>query len=145
MSNRFLQQQVDDYLDQVGFLDIGVAPPGLLTVLVGEKIRITATVQYRGPAGNYLFRASIVQKYGLDYVVQAYSEKIYSLVQSATWTTYTLVSGDVVVGGTSLDTTRPVDVQVEFGDKWARVEGALTVIGVAAFQALTITDYSKVV
>lgn len=144
MRDLALQQQVDDYLRQVELGDIAMAPPGVLTVLVGDHIRITATVQYRGPAYNAVYRASIVQKIGTDYVVQAFSQVTIAFAQSAAWVTYTMVSPDIVVGGASLDTTRNADVQVEVGSLWARVEGVLSVIGASQFQALAITDYSKV-
>ncbi len=144
MRNIALQQQVDDYLRQVELGDIALAPPGVLTVLVGDNIRVTATVQYRGPAYAAVYRASIVQKIGLDYVVQAFNSTTIQFPQSAAWITYTLVSGNIVVGGTSLDTSRNADVQVEIGPLWARADGVLSVIGASQFQALTITDYSKV-
>ncbi len=143
MRNFALQQQVDDFLQQVELGDIAMAPPGVLTVLVGDSIRVTATVQYRGPAYSAVYRASIVQKIGTDYVVQAYNSTTINFPQSAAWITYTLVSGLIAVGGASLDTSRNADVQVEIGPLWARAEGVLSVIGAAQFQLLTITDYSK--
>ena len=125
---------------------VGVAPPGKLTVMQGDIVRVTFSFSYRGTALNFSMRAAIGNK-GVTFDEIAYATKALSVPASADFITYT-DSVDI--------STSPISPQANL-DLYAKLTGIpgadlftpyyldiIDVLGAPEFQDFVITDYSKV-
>ena len=126
---------------------LGVAPPGKLTVMVGDTVRVTLTIKYRGSAVSGKCHVTFGQKdtwFNEDGNKQV--DVSVSFGPNADWKTYT-ITADVYIGGST---------GVNY-DLYAKIMGVpgpdiftptymnvLDVIGAPEFKDFVITDYSKV-
>ena len=127
--------------------EIGVAPGGLLTVMPGDKVRVTAQVDYMGGAINDVFYVAIGQRHPIIGFDEWWVAQVpISLAASTTWKTYTLTA-DVQIPSTEKNTNLcdvycKIKGHLEAG--LPEYDGVIQVVGAPSFQNFKITDYSKV-
>jgi len=126
--------------------ETGIAPPGKLTVMRGDRVRVTIGFNYRGTALSFSFRAAIGNK-GYIFDEIAYATKAISLPASADFLGYTSFV-DI--------STAAITPQANL-DLYAKLTGlpgadlltpyyldVIDVLGAPEFSGFAITDYSKV-
>jgi len=126
---------------------LGVAPPGKLTALVGDTVRVTLTVKYRGQAISGKIHVTFGQK---DTLFNEDGNKQTDIPVSfgpdMDWKTYTFTA-DVYIGGntgTNYDLYAKI-MSVPGADIFTSTYmNVLDVLGAPEFQDFRITDYSKV-
>lgn len=138
------QRQVNAIL---GGLD--VAPPGKLTVMVGNIVRVTLSVGYRGSA---ISGAKIHIAFGQkDTLFNEDGNKQGDILNvsfgpDSDWKSYTFTK-DILIGGssgTNYDLYAKI-MSVPGGDVFTPTYlNVLDVLGAPEFQNFAITDYSKV-
>jgi len=126
---------------------VGVAPSGKLTVMIGDTVRVTHTVRYRGKSISGKIHTAFGQKdttFNEDGNKQ--TEIPVSFGPDSDWKTYT-IPVDVYIGGntgTNYDLYSKLmslpGVTDIFTPTYLNV---LDVIGAPEFQDFKITDYSK--
>jgi len=135
---------------------VGVAPTGTLSsVMPGDKVRVTATVQYKGPAYTDTFYAAIGEWRGVTWPTDiGYFDEIWegssSVSFSATndWATYTL-KADIPITEIGLFPWTPglFDLYAKLskaGILTPRYDNVIEIMLKPQFQNFVITDYSKV-
>ncbi|MBA7634816.1 hypothetical protein ES703_42414 [subsurface metagenome] len=128
--------------------NIGVAPPGKLTVMVGDTVRVTLRVQYRGEAISGKCHVTFGQQNAF-FNEDGNKQKDISVSfgPDMDWETYTLTT-DIYIGGatgTNYDLYAKLmelpGVTDIFTPTYLNV---LDVVGAPEFKEFKITDYSKV-
>lgn len=127
---------------------LGVAPSGKLTVMVGDTVRVTLSVRYRGIAISGKIHIAFGQKDTLfNEDGNKRLENAISFGPDNDWKTYT-ITRDIYIGGntgTNYDLYAKLmslpGVTDIFTPTYLNV---LDVIGAPEFQDFKITDYSKV-
>ena len=109
---------------------LGVAPPGKLTALVGDTVRVTLTVKYRGQAISGKIHVTFGQKATLFNEDGNKQTDIPVYIGGNTGTNYDLYAKIMSVPGADIFTSTYMNV--------------LDVLGAPEFQDFRITDYSKV-
>ena len=129
--------------------NIGVAalPGEKLQVEVGDRVRVRATLDYKGPAISDTFYGAIGNRawYGFDEII--YGSAPVSFYHSYDWTTYELVVDIPVTAaispGTDYDLyVKLLDHRTEAG--MPEVDNVIDVLGVVEFRNFTIASYEKV-
>ena len=126
---------------------LGVAPSGKLTVMVGDTVRVTLSVRYRGQSVSGKIHIAFGQKdtlFNEDGNKQL--ENAISFGPDSDWKTYT-ITRDIYIGGNT-------GTNYDLYAKLMSLPGAdvftptylnvLDVIGAPEFDDFKITDYSKV-
>ncbi len=126
---------------------LGVSPGQQLTVWPGDKVRVTATVQYMGPALSDTFYVAIGQRHPVTGFAEWWVAQVsISFTKCTSWTTFTLTA-DVQIP-TSETANNLCDVYCKIkGHTEAGLpeyDGVINVVAAAQFQNFKITDYSKV-
>ncbi len=127
---------------------IGVAPSGKLTVMVGDTVRVTLSVRYRGQSISGKCHVAFGQKDTLfNEDGNKQKEIAVSFGPDSDFKTYT-ITADIYIGGntgTNYDLYAKLmslpGVTDIFTPTYLNV---LDVIGAPEFQDFKITDYSKV-
>ncbi len=135
------EQQVQSILG-----GLGVAPSGKLTVVSGQKIRLTATLQYRGPALSDTFYAALGSRGATGFNEWRVGQKTVTFAQSADWVTYTLqVDIDTTGVANNVNCDLYCKLVSHSGAGMPEVDDVIDIIGAAPeFQNFKITDYSAV-
>ena len=122
---------------------VGVAPGTKLTVVPGEKIRLTATIQHLGPAVTATFYAALGNRGSLGFDEWRVGQTSVSFNQDTVWNTYPM---SVVIDTTGLNTNTSCDLYCKLaeypGAGMPEVDNVIDIAG-ATFQNFSITDYSK--
>jgi len=124
-----------------------VAPGQLLTVMPGDKVRVTATVDYMGGALSDVFYVAIGQRHPVTGFAEWWVAQVaISFAASTTWKTYALTA-DVQIPSTETATNLcdvycKIKGHLEAG--LPEYDGVIQVVGAPSFQNFKITDYSKV-
>ncbi len=127
-------------------LGVAVAPGTKLQVISGQKIRLTATIDYMGPAVSATFYAALGSRGVFGFNEWAVGQKAVSFAQSVSWVTYTLTA-DIDTTGIANNTNLDLYCKLaEYpGAGMPEVDDVIDIIGAApTFQNFKITDYSKV-
>lgn len=125
---------------------VAAVPGQKLSVMVGDKVRVKATVLYRGPALSDTFYGAIGERRitGFDEII--HGSVPFSFPASIAWVTYELTT-DIPIT-TAIEPRADYDLYVKImGHLEAglpEVAKCIDVIGVPEFQNFQITDYSKV-
>lgn len=124
-----------------------VAPPGKLTVMVGDTVRVTLTVRYRGSAvSGVCYIAFGLQDTWFNEDANKTGQIPVSFGPDSDWETYT-ITVDIYIGG---NTGLNYDLYAKlislpgpdvFTPTYLNV---LDVLGAPEFEDFRITDYSKV-
>ncbi len=134
---------VEQFLQSIG---IAVLPGEKLTVMVGDTIRVGATIDYRGPAISDTFYGAIGTRgaFGFDEII--YGSVPVSFPQSFDWLSYELTVDIPVTTAISPGTDYDLYVKLvghpEAG--MPEVDDVIDVMGVAEFRDFTIASYEKV-
>jgi len=123
---------------------LGVAPPGKLTVMRGDIVRMTVAFNYRGSAINVTLRCSIGQKNLGVFDEIAYATKPISLPQSMDFVPYEAyadISTAAIAPGMNYDIEAKIEEYT--GQTLVKVDNVIDVLGEPEFQNFVITDYSK--
>jgi len=87
-------------LEEVEGPGLEVAPGQLLTVMPGDKVRVTATVDYMGGALSDVFYVAIGQRHPVTGFAEWWVAQVaISFAASTTWKTYALTA-DVQIPST---------------------------------------------
>lgn len=124
---------------------LGVAPPGKLTVMRGDIVRMTVAFSYRGSAQNVTLRCSIGKRTVGIFDEIAYATKAISLPQSSNFVPYTAfadISTSPIAPGTDYDIEAKISEYT--GQTLVKIDNVIDVLGAPEFQDFRITDYSKV-
>jgi hypothetical protein len=126
---------------------VGVAPGTKLQVAAGDTVRVTATIEYMGPALSDTFRAAIGTRgfAGFDEILVG--QVGVTLGPSLTaFTTYTLTVNIPITSAISPGTNYDLYVKLagHTGAGMPEVDDVIDVVGAPTFQNFRITDYSKV-
>ncbi len=127
-------------------LGIAVAPGTKLQVVAGQKIRLTATIDYMGPAISATFYAALGSRGLTGFNEWAVGQKVVSFAQSGSFITYTLTA-DIDTTGIANNTDLDLYCKlVEYpGAGMPEVDNVIDIVGgTPTFQNFKITDYSKV-
>ena len=123
---------------------LGVAPPGKLTVMRGETVRMTVAFNYRGSAISVTLYGSIGQiRLGVFDEI-AVGQKTISLPSATTWisrTEYVDIVTTPISPGTNYDIYAKIKEYP--GQALVEIADVIDVIGAPEFQDFRITDYSK--
>jgi len=124
--------------------ELAVAPGTKLTVLSGQKIRLTATIQHFGAAVSATFYAALGNRGVLGFDEWRVGRKSVSFTQDTTWKSYTLTV-DIDTTGLGNETNADLYCKLlEYPDAgMPEVDNVVDIIA-AAFQNFAITDYSVV-
>ena len=138
-----MYRQIEQLLEG---MELGVAPPGKLTVMRGDTVRVTVGFSYRGTALSFSLRAAIGNK-GVTFDEIAFATKAISLPASGAFVAYTSFV-DI--------STAAITPQANL-DMYAKLTGlpgadlltpyyldVIDVLGAPEFSGFAITDYSKV-
>jgi len=123
---------------------VAAVPGEKLTVFGGETVRVTARVEYRGPAISDRLYAAIGERGIFFDEIWAGTGPLVDLAASADWETYTLTV-DIPT-----DTAHPhVDYDLmakllAHPSYYEELYDCIDVVGVAAFQNFGIVSYEKV-
>lgn len=127
-------------------LGVAALPGEKLQVEVGDRVRVRATVDYKGPAISDTFYGAIGNRtwYGFDEII-AGSVPV-SFYQSYDWTTYELVVDIPVTAAISPGTDYDLYVKLldHPGAGMPEVDNVIDVLGVVEFRNFTIASYEKV-
>lgn len=136
-----------DILDQVDqiLMEIGVAPPGVLTITQGQTVRMSVSFRYRGPAKSVSLRCSIGTRVAGIFYESVYATKAITLSSSVDFVNYTAYA-DIPTSG--LSPSVGYDIEAKISEYAAatlvKIDNVIDVIGAAEFQNFAITDYSIV-
>lgn len=126
--------------------EVSVAPPGKLTVIVGDKVRVKATLSYRGSALTDYFYGAIGNRGALGFDEILNAQVAISFPQCLNWTAFELTVDipitSAISPGTNYDLYVKIKGHTEAG--LPEVDNCIDVVGAPEFQNFTITDYSKV-
>lgn len=126
---------------------LGVAPPGKLTIVQGEPVRMTVAFRYRGPAlPSATLRCSIGTRIvGIFYESVYASKNIGPIPQSSDFLDYTAYA-DIATAGLSPSVNYDVEAKISeyAAQTLVKHDDVIDVIGAPEFQNFRITDYSKV-
>ena len=124
---------------------LGVAPPGKLTVLRGDIVRMTVAFKYRGSAINVTLRCSIGKRTLGVFDEHAYATKAITLPQSAGFVAYTSFA-DIPTTAISPESNYDIEAKItEYASATLiKIDNVIDVLGAPEFQDFRITDYSKV-
>ena len=147
MGSRFDERIGVQSLERLMGEEISIAPPGKLTVMLGDTVRVTLKVEYLGPAitgkihvafgsrDTYFNEDGAKQK---DIPISFNSESVYK------WYTF---YADIYIGapsGTNYDLYAKI-MSVPGPDIFTQdYLNVLDVLGEPTFRNFTITDYSKI-
>lgn len=136
---------LEKLLEDVEHGNLAVAPGTKLTVMAGQKIRLTATIQHMGAAVTATFYAALGSRGILGFNEWRVGQASVSFTQDAAWKSYTLVAD---IDTTGVDTNTNCDLYCklkEYPDAgMPEVDDVIDIVAGAVFQNFTITDYSKV-
>ena len=130
-----------------GEVGVEVAPGQKLQVAAGDTVRVTATIEYKGPALSDTFRVAIGTRgfAGFDEILVgrvgvSLGPSLYA------FTTYTLTVNIPITSAISPGTNYDLYVKLENnpGAGIPEVDDVIDVVGAPTFQNFKITDYSKV-
>ena len=127
-------------------LGIAVAPGTKLQVVAGQKIRLTATIEYMGPAISDTFYAALGSRGAFGFNEWAVGQKAVNFAQSASWVSYTLTAD---IDTTGIANNVDLDLYCKLvghpGAGMPEVDNVVDIVGgTPTFQNFKITDYSKV-
>lgn len=124
---------------------LGVAPPGKLTVMRGDIVRMTVAFNYRGSAINVTLRCSIGNRIVGVFDEIAYATKPISLPQSMDFVPYEAYA-DISTAGIAPGTNYDIEAKISeyMGQTLVKIDNVIDVLGEPEFQDFMITDYSKV-
>jgi len=124
---------------------LGVAPPGKLTVMKGDTVRMTVAFNYRGSAINVMLRCSIGKRTVGIFDEIAYATKAISLPASAGFLSYTAFAD---ISTTPISSEANLDIEAKITEyasaTLVKIDNVIDVLGAPEFQNFAITDYSKV-
>lgn len=124
---------------------LGVAPPGKLTVMKGDTVRMTVAFNYRGTAKSVTLRCSIGKRTLGVFDEHAYATKAISLPASAAFLAYTAFAD---ISTTAISPESDYDIEAKITEytsaTLAKIDNVIDVLGAPEFQNFGITDYSKV-
>ena len=123
---------------------LGVAPPGKLTVMRGDIVRMTVAFNYRGSAINVTLRCAIGHRILGVFDEIAYGTKSISLPQSADFVPYTAFA-DISTSGIASGTDYDIEAKISeyTSATLVKIDNVIDVLGTPEFQDFRITDYSK--
>jgi len=127
-------------------MDIGVAPPGKLSLMQGQTVRVTVGFSYRGTALSFSLRGAIGNK-GVTFDEIAYATKAISIPASAgflPYTSYVDISTAAITPQANLDMYAKLTGLPGADLFTPYYMDVLDVLGAPEFKDFTITDYSKV-
>jgi len=126
--------------------ETGIAPPGKLTVMRGDRVRVTIGFNYRGTALSFSLRVAIGNK-GYTFDEIAFATKALSVPASDGFLAYTAF----------VDISTAAIAPQDNLDMYAKLTGipgadlltpyyldVIDVLGAPEFSGFAITDYSKV-
>lgn len=128
----------------LGQRGVAALPGEKLTIFGGETVRLTATVQYRGPAISDRLYGAIGERFIVFDEIWAGTGPLVNFAQSTDWLTYTLTV-DIVT-----DTDHPhadYDLMAKLlahPHIFQELANSIDVVGVAEFQNFGIVSYEKV-
>jgi len=136
-------------LEQVGQIfqgmEIGVAPPGKLTVMRGGIVRMTVAFNYRGTAISCTLYCSIGNRILGVFDEIAVGTKVLSLPQSIDFVSYTAFADiDTSPIGTGTNYDIYCKIKEYPGAGMPSYDNGIDVIGAPEFANFAITDYSVV-
>jgi len=135
------KQTVAALLGQQG---VAALPGEKLTIFGGETVRVTATVEYRGPAISDRLYGAIGERFIVFDEIWAGTGPLVNFAQSTDWVPYTLT----VDIPTSVDYPHvDYDLMVKLLAHPAifqEIANSIDVVGVAEFQNFGIVSYEKV-
>jgi len=134
------QRQVEGILGA-----LGVAPPGKLTVMKGETVRMTVAFNYRGTGISVTLRCSIGKRTLGVFDEHAYKTKTITLPQSAGFLPYEAFA-DIPTTAISPESNYDIEAKItEYASATlVKIDNVIDVLGAPEFQDFRITDYSKV-
>jgi hypothetical protein len=125
---------------------VGVAPGQKLQVAAGDTVRVTATIEYMGPALSDTFYAAIGTRgfAGFDEILKGQVAVNFAASLYA-FTTYTLTVNIPITSAISPGTNYDLYVKLvnHTGAGMPEVDDVIDVVGAPTFQNFKITDYSK--
>ncbi len=136
-------EQADRLLSSVG---VGVPAGQELIVFKGDTVRVTATIDYRGPEFDVRLYAAIGNRgITFDEIWAATAPLPVTLPQSADWVSRTLFVDVDILGGPEFGL---FDLYVKILETGApgmpEIADVIRVIGAAEFQNFAIASYVKV-
>lgn len=136
------RRHVDALLSSVG---VAALPGEVLTILGGETVRVTATIEYRGPASPVTLYGAIGNRGAITFdEVWSATAPALNLPESVDWVQHTL-SVDIVTDG---DHPGLFDLYVKLLETGApgmpELADCIQVVGAVEFQNFAITSYDKV-
>lgn len=136
-------------MDQIGQMlqgmELGVAPPGKLTVSQGATVRMSVGFNYRGAAISCTLRCSIGKRTAGVFDEIAYKTKTVSLPLSINFVSY-IAFADIVTTPITPGTDYDIEAKISeyAGQTLVKIDNVIDVIGAPEFQNFAITDYSVV-
>jgi len=124
---------------------LGVAPPGKLTIMQGDIVRMTVAFNYRGKAlATATLRCSIGTRIVGVFNESVYATKSIVLPQSSDFVPYTAFA-DIVC---SVSPSVGYDIEAKISEYTSatlvKIDNVINVIGAPEFTNFAITDYSVV-
>lgn len=159
--NNQLQQQVEEIVRISGFgaTLVGVsAGQKLYGVMPGDKVRVTASLQYRGPALSDYFYAAIGEWRGISWPTDIglfdeiwKASKAVTFSSTTTWASYTL-SVDIAITEVGSFPWTPgwFDVYAKIGTGLipraitSRLDNVIEVLLKSEFKDFSITSYDRI-
>ena len=131
-------------------IDVGVAPPGKLTLMQGQKVRMTVGFNYRGTALTCTLRCSIGSRILLVFNEHVWNEQAVSIPQSVDFVAYTafadILCGATDVGKGKIDPGSNYDIEAKIkeysGQTLVKIDNVIDIIGTPEFTGFAIIDYS---
>lgn len=125
--------------------DIGVAPPGKLTVVQGQTVRMTVAFNYRGTAVTVTLRCSIGKRGITGFGEIAYATQSVSIPASVAFVAYSAFA-DINTTPISPDINYDIEAKIsEYpGQTLVKADDVIDVIGTPEFSGFAISDYSVV-
>lgn len=123
---------------------LGVAPPGKLTIMKGDTVRMTVAFNYRGTAISCTLRCAIGKRTLTVFDEIAFATKAMSLPTSVDFVPFTAF---VDIPTTAISPEANLDIEAKISEYTAqtlvKIDNVIDVIGAPEFQNFQITDYSK--
>ncbi len=135
-------EQAGRLLGSVG-VSIGVPAGDELTVFKGDTVRVTATIDYRGPAQSVRLYAAIGNR-GITFdEIWAGTADPVALPESVDWVSHTLSVDVDVIGGPSGVFDLYVKILETGAPGMPELTNVIRVVGAAEFQSFAIAGYDK--
>ena len=130
----------------IGEYGVAAVPGEKIQVKVGDKVRVTATLSYRGPALSDYFYGAIGNRGAVGFDEILYAQVAISFPQCTSWTAFSLTVDIPITSAISVGTNYDLYVKIKGHTEAGlpEVDNCIDVLAASEFKDFKIVSYEKV-